>query len=210
MNLTDVVLTIATLAAGCLVCFAGYKFFRLSLALVGAALGFAAGVLLVNYIASSGMEFPDVARLIIIGVFTIGFGVGAFALYMKALILITTLACGYWIYTDYNGILPQDIVANKLVLLGVGLALGALLGVLVYYAQKWSISLLTAILGARILSSVLSPLLWTSFLSGEAARSFEETVLGGNFTGDYILTAALVTVALAAAGLTVQLKTSRK
>lgn len=208
--MTDVVLTIATLAAGCLVCFAGYKFFRLSLALVGAALGFAAGVLLVNYIASSGMEFPDVARLIIIGVFTIGFGVGAFALYMKALILITTLACGYWIYTDYNGILPQDIVANKLVLLGVGLALGALLGVLVYYAQKWSISLLTAILGARILSSVLSPLLWTSFLSGEAARSFEETVLGGNFTGDYILTAALVTVALAAAGLTVQLKTSRK
>lgn len=203
-------MTIATLAAGCLVCFAGYKFFRLSLALVGAALGFAAGVLLVNYIASSGMELPDVARLIIIGVFTIGFGVGAFALYMKALILITTLACGYWIYTDYNGILPQDIVANKLVLLGVGLALGALLGVLVYYAQKWSISLLTAILGARILSSVLSPLLWTSFLSGEAARSFEETVLGGNFTGDYILTAALVTVALAAAGLTVQLKTSRK
>lgn len=203
-------MTILTLAAGCLVCFAGYKFFRLSLALVGAALGFAAGVLLVNYIASSGMELPDVARLIIIGVFTIGFGVGAFALYMKALILITTLACGYWIYTDYNGILPQGIVANKLVLLGVGLALGALLGVLVYYAQKWSISLLTAILGARILSSVLSPLLWTSFLSGEAARSFEETVLGGNFTGDYILTAALVTVALAAAGLTVQLKTSRK
>lgn len=203
-------MTILTLAAGCLVCFAGYKFFRLSLALVGATLGFAAGVLLVNYIASSGMELPDVARLIIIGVFTIGFGVGAFALYMKALILITTLACGYWIYTDYNGILPQGIVANKLVLLGVGLALGALLGVLVYYAQKWSISLLTAILGARILSSVLSPLLWTSFLSGEAARSFEETVLGGNFTGDYILTAALVTVALAAAGLTVQLKTSRK
>ncbi len=208
--MTDVVLTIATLAAGCLVCFAGYKFFRLSLALVGAALGFAAGVLLVNYIASSGMELPDVARLIIIGVFTTGFGVGAFALYMKALILVTTLACGYWIYTDYNGILPQDIAANKLVLLGVGLALGALLGVLVYYAQKWSIALLTSILGARILSSVMSPLLWTSFLSGTAARSFEETVLGGNFTGDYILTAALVTVALAAAGFVIQLKTSRK
>lgn len=203
-------MTIVTIAAGCLVCFAGYKFFRLSLALVGAALGFAAGALLVNYIASSGTELPDIARLVIIGVFAVGFGVGAFALYMKALILVTALACGYWFYTDYNGMLPEDLTANKLVLLLVGLAAGALLGVLVYYAQKWSISLLTAILGARILSSVLSPLLWSSFLSGAEARSFEETVLGGNFTGDYVLTASLVTVALAGAGLAVQLKTSRK
>ena len=208
--MTDVVLTIVTIAAGCLVCFAGYKFFRLSLALIGAALGFAAGVLLVNYIASSGTPLPDIARLIIIGVFTVGFGAGAFALYMKALILVTTLACGYWFYTDYSGMLPEDLAANKLVLLAVGLAAGALLGVLVYFAQKWSISLLTAILGARILSSVLSPLLWSSFLSGAEARSFEETVLGGNFTGDYVLTASLVTVALAGAGLAVQLKTSRK
>ena len=203
-------MTIVTIAAGCLVCFAGYKFFRLSLALIGAALGFAAGVLLVNYIASSGTPLPDIARLIIIGVFTVGFGAGAFALYMKALILVTTLACGYWFYTDYSGMLPEDLAANKLVLLAVGLAAGALLGVLVYFAQKWSISLLTAILGARILSSVLSPLLWSSFLSGAEARSFEETVLGGNFTGDYVLTASLVTVALAGAGLAVQLKTSRK
>ena len=203
-------MTIVTIAAGCLVCFAGYKFFRLSLALIGAALGFAAGVLLVDYIASSGTPLPDIARLIIIGVFTVGFGVGAFALYMKALILVTTLACGYWFYTDYSGMLPEDLAANRLVLLAVGLAAGALLGVLVYFAQKWSISLLTAILGARILSSVLSPLLWSSFLSGAEARSFEETVLGGNFTGDYVLTASLVTVALAGAGLAVQLKTSRK
>ncbi len=208
--MTDVVLTIVTLAAGCLVCFAGYKFFRLSLALVGAALGFVAGVLLMNYLASSGVAIPDIARLIIIGVFTVGFGIGAFALYMKALILVSTLACGYWFYSDYSGMLPEDLVANKLVLLAVGLAAGALLGVLVYYAQKWSICLLTSLLGARILSSVLSPLLWARFLSGDAARSFEETVLGGNFTGDYVLTAALVTVALAGAGLAVQLKSSRK
>ena len=203
-------MTIVTLAAGCIVCFAGYKFFRLSLALVGAALGFAAGSLIVGYLTSSGAAIPDIARLIIIGVFTVGFGVGAFALYMKALILVSTLACGYWFYTDYSGMLPEDLVANRLVLLGVGLAAGALLGILVYYAQKWSISLLTALLGARILSSVLSPLLWSSFLSGTAAGSFEQTVLGGNFTGDYVLTASLVTVALAGAGLAIQLKTSRK
>ncbi|MCR5616394.1 MAG: hypothetical protein K6F45_09545 [Saccharofermentans sp.] len=208
--MTDVILTIVTLAAGCLVCFAGYKFFRLSLALVGAALGFAAGVLLVNYIASSGAQLPDIARIAVIGVFTIGFGIGAFALYMKALILVSTLACGYWFYTDYNGMLPEDLAGNKLVLAGVGLAAGALLGVLVYYAQKWSISLLTALLGARILSSVISPLLWSGFLSGSAVGSFEETVIGGNFTGDYVLTASLVTVALAGAGLAIQLKTSRK
>ena len=208
--MTDVILTIVTLAAGCIVCFAGYKFFRLSLALVGAALGFAAGSLIVGYLTSSGAAIPDIARLIIIGVFTVGFGVGAFALYMKALILVSTLACGYWFYTDYSGMLPEDLVANRLVLLGVGLAAGALLGILVYYAQKWSISLLTALLGARILSSVLSPLLWSSFLSGTAAGSFEQTVLGGNFTGDYVLTASLVTVALAGAGLAIQLKTSRK
>ena len=208
--MTDVILTIVTLAAGCIVCFAGYKFFRLSLALVGAALGFAAGSLIVGYLTSSGAAIPDIARLIIIGVFTVGFGVGAFALYMKALILVSTLACGYWFYTDYSGMLPEDLVANRLVLLGVGLAAGALLGILVYYAQKWSISLLTALLGARILSSVLSPLLWSNFLSGAAAGSFEQTVLGGNFTGDYVLTASLVTVALAGAGLAIQLKTSRK
>jgi len=208
--LTDVILTIVTIAAGCLVCFAGYRFFRLSLALVGAALGFVAGVLIVRYLVSTGVEIPELASVIIYAVLAIGFGIGAFALYMKALILVSTLACGYWFYNDYNGILPEDLTANKLVLLAVGLAAGALLGVLVYYAQKWTISLLTALLGARLLSSVLSPLLWSSFLSGAAARSFEENVLGGNFTGDYVLTASLVTVALAGAGLAIQLKTSRK
>ena len=208
--MTDVILTIVTIAAGCLVCFAGYKFFRLSLALVGTALGFVAGVLIVRYLGVSGVEIPELAAIIIYAVLAVGFGVGAFALYMKALILVTTLACGYWFYNDYNGILPEDVAGNKIVLLVVGLAAGALLGVLVYFAQKWTISLLTALLGARLLSSVLSPLLWSGFLSGAAARSFEETVLGGNFTGDYVLTASLVTVALAGAGLAIQLKTSRK
>ena len=83
--MTDVILTIVTIAAGCLVCFAGYRFFRLSLALVGAALGFVAGVLLVRYLVSTGIEIPELASVIIYAVFAIGFGVGAFALYMKAL-----------------------------------------------------------------------------------------------------------------------------
>ena len=206
--MSSVVMTIITIVAGCLVCFAGYRFFRLSIALIGGVLGFIAGSFVYRCIPM--FQGSPVAKIITIGLFTIAFVVGAFALYMKALVVVSTIAVGLWFYNDYEGFISLPTGNNKLVVILIGLAVGALIGFLVYYAQKWSISLFTAVLGAKIISSVMTPLLWGSFLSGQAASNFETLLFGASFTRDYALTAALVIVLLSGAGLAIQLKTAKR
>ena len=198
--------------AGCLMCFNGYKLFRLSLGIAGAVAGFTIGRFLINMTGDMGIEWSEIAKIIALAVFTIGLGILAFKLYMKALIAITTIVCAFWFYDDFNFIFERVTnSALRIVLtVGSGIIAGALIGIIVYYAQKWTISLFTAFVGARVIAEVLAPILWSGIFSGEYAGIIEKRVLGPDLGLTYSLVRLLVLVAFCAAGFVIQLKTSKK
>lgn len=208
----DIVITVIAVIAGCLMCFNGYKLFRLSLGIAGAVAGFTIGRFLINMTGDMGIAWSDIARIIFLAVFTIGLGLLAFKLYMKALIAVTTIVCAFWFYDDFNFIFERVTnSALRIVLtVGSGIVAGVLIGIIVYYAQKWTISLFTAFVGARVIAEVLAPILWSGIFSGEYAGIIEKRVLGPDLGLTYSLVRLLVLVAFCAAGFVIQLKTSKK
>ena len=208
----DIVISVIAVIAGCLMCFNGYKLFRFSLGIAGAVAGFSLGKLLISITGDMGIEWSNIAKIIVLAVLTIGLGVLAFKLYMKALIAITTLVCALWFYDDFNFLFERITnSALRIVLtIGSGIVAGMLIGLIVYYAQKWTISLFTAFVGARIISGVLTPILWSGIMQGEYAGFIEQKVLGPDVPLNYSLVRILILVAFCAAGFVIQLKTSKK
>ena len=210
--MSDIIITILAVIAGSLMCFEGYKLFRLSLGIAGAVGGFALARFLINLTGEMGLEWNGIAKTAVLLLFTLGLGILAFKLYMKALIAITTIVCALWFYDDFN-FLFERVTNNALRIVmtfGAGLFAGVLIGIIVYYAQKWTISLFTAFAGARIISGVLSPILWSGILSGEYAGIIEQRVLGPDIGISYPLVRVLVLTAFCVAGFVIQLKTSKK
>lgn len=208
----DIVISVIAVIAGCLMCFNGYKLFRLSLGIAGAVAGFCLGRFFINITGDFGVLWNDIAKMIVLAVFTIGLGVLAFKLYMKALIAITTIICALWFYDDFNFLFERvtNSALRIVFTMGAGIFAGFLIGVIVYYAQKWTISLFTAFVGARVISGVLTPILWSSILKGEYVGIIERIVLDSEVALNYSLVRILILVAFCAAGFVIQLKTSKK
>ena len=204
--------TVIAVLAGTLMCFEGYKLFRLSLGIAGGVAGFILGRLIISMTNNMGMSWNMIGKTAVMLVFTIGLAVLAFALYMKALIAITTIVCAFWFFDDFSFLFSkiQNTGLRFLATYGVGLVVGAIIGIIVYYAQKWTISLFTAYVGAKIISGVLAPLIWAGVSSGEYAGIIEQRVIGGDISMSYALIRVVVLVAFCAAGFAIQLKTSRK
>ncbi len=208
--MTDILIAVLIVAIGCFVCFAGYNFFRLSLGLIGGAIGFIAGSLVSEQLAPIFAENATLAKIVIIILFTVAFASLAFWLYLKVLVIAASLYIGWWIYSDYRGAASEITAGKGVAALLVGLAAGALIGIAVYYAQKWTISLFTALVGARIISSVLTPVLYTQFLSGESVQNIEQVILGSSFTGSMVQAGAVVVLIFTVLGFVHQLKTKSK
>ncbi|MCR4688447.1 MAG: TMEM198/TM7SF3 family protein [Saccharofermentans sp.] len=190
--MSDIVIAVLTICCGCIICFSGYRFFRLSLALIGAAIGFIAGSMVADKLAPLFAPNEKIATLITVILFAAIFGGLAFWLYLKVLIVAATLYIGWWVYSDYRSVVMEAEAGKQIAALLIGLAAGALIGIAVYYMQKWTISLFTALVGARIISSVITPILYTQFLSGEAAQNIEQLALGTSFTGSMVQAGAVV------------------
>ncbi len=208
----DIVITVIAVIAGSLMCFNGYKLFRVSLGIAGGVAGFVLGRFLINLTGDMGIAWNEVGKIIFLSVLTIGLAVLAFKLYMKALIAVTTIVCAIWFYDDFNFLFERvSNTALRIVLtMGSGIVAGILIGIIVYYAQKWTISLFTAFIGARVISEVLTPILWSGILSGEYVGIIEQRVLGPDVALSYSLVRILVLVAFCAAGFVIQLKTIKK
>ena len=193
-------------------CFVGYRLFRLSLGIAGGVAGFVLGRFLITWTGDLGIEWSNPAKIIFLAVLTLGLGILAFKLYMKALVAVTTIVCAFWFYDDFNFLFERITnSALRIVLtIAAGLIVGALIGIIVYYAQKWTISLFTSFVGARVISSVLAPLLWSSIASVEYAGIIEQRFLGPDRGLSYSLVRVLILVAFCAAGFVIQLKTSKK
>ena len=210
--MTNIVFTVIAVLAGALMCFEGYKLFRLSLGIAGGVAGFILGRLLISVTNNMGMSWNAVGKTVLLVLFTVGLGILAFTLYMKALITITTIVCAFWFYDDF-GFLFAKITNNGVRFLatyGVGLLVGAIIGIIVYYAQKWTISLFTSYVGAKVISGVLAPAIWAAVSSGEYTGIIESKILGADVGLNYTLIRVLLLVAFCAAGFAIQLKTSRK
>ena len=210
--MTNIVATVIAVLAGSLMCFEGYKLFRLSLGIAGGVAGFILGRLIITITASMGMSWNATGKTIFLAAITVGLGILAFTLYMKALIAITTIVCAFWFYDDFS-FLFSKVENNGLKFLctyGAGLIAGALIGIIVYSAQKWTISLFTSYVGARIISAVLAPIIWAGVSSSEYKGIFEQRVLGEEIAMSFTLIRVVVLVAFCAAGFAIQLKTSRK
>ncbi len=210
--LINVVISVIAVIAGVLMCFEGYNLFRLSLGIAGGVAGFLLGRAVINFTADMGVAWNPIMKIAVLIVFTLGLGIFAFALYLKALIAITTIVCAFWFYDDFSFLFERvsNSVLRIIFTFGAGLIAGALIGVIVYFAQRWTISLFTAFAGARVLSGVLSPIIWSGFLSGEYAGIIEQRVLGSDIGFDYTLVRLLLLVGFCAAGFAIQLKTSKK
>lgn len=210
--MTNIVVTVIAVLAGTLMCFEGYKLFRLSLGIAGGVAGFILGRLLISMTNNMGMSWNMVGKTVVLLIFTLGLAILAFTLYMKALITITTIVCAFWFYDDFSFLFAkiQNTGLRFLVTYGVGLVVGAIIGIIVYYAQKWTISLFTSYVGAKVISAVLAPIIWSAVSSGEYTGILEQRVLGEDIAMSYTLIRVLVLVAFCAAGFAIQLKTSRK
>ena len=210
--MSDIVIAIIAVIAGSLMCFEGYKLFRLSLGIAGGAAGFVIARYVISFTGDMGITWNEIGKLVILAVFTIGLGILAFTLYMKALIAITTIVIALWFYDDFN-FLFERVSNNALRIIftfGAGLIAGVLIGIIVYYAQKWTISLFTAFVGARMISGVLAPILWSGISSGEYVGIIEQRVLGSDIGVSFSLVRVMLLVAFCTAGFVIQLKSSKK
>ena len=207
----DIVITVLSVIAGCLMCFEGYKLFRLSLGIAGGVAGFVLTKLLIE-LTGSWINWSGTAKIIVLAVFTIVCGVLAFTLYMKALIAITTIICAFWFYDDFQFLFSgiENSVLRVVLTYVVGFFAGMLIGVIVYYAQKWTISLLTSFVGARLISGVLAPVIWSGVFSGQYAGIIERQVIGSGVEVNFSLIRLLLVVAFCVAGFIIQLKTKKK
>ena len=210
--MTNIVITVIAVLAGVLMCFEGYKLFRLSLGIAGGIAGFILSRLFITMTGSMGMSWNATGKNAVILIFTIGLAILAFSLYMKALIAVTTIVCAFWFYDDFSFLFAP--ITNSgvrfLCTYGAGLFIGAIIGVIVYFAQKWTISLFTAYTGAKIISGVLTPIIWAGVSSGESIEILEQKVLGADIDITFTLVRIIVLVAFCAAGFAIQLKTSKK
>lgn len=210
--MTNIVITVIAVLAGVLMCFEGYKLFRLSLGIAGGVAGFILSRLFITMTGSMGMSWNATGKNAVILIFTIGLAILAFSLYMKALIAVTTIVCAFWFYDDFSFLFAP--ITNSgvrfLCTYGAGLFIGAIIGVIVYFAQKWTISLFTAYTGAKIISGVLTPIIWAGVSSGENIEILEQKVLGADIDITFTLVRIIVLVAFCAAGFAIQLKTSKK
>ncbi|MCQ2473640.1 MAG: hypothetical protein MJ098_05845 [Saccharofermentans sp.] len=210
--MTNIVITVIAVLAGVLMCFEGYKLFRLSLGIAGGVAGFILSRLFITMTGSMGMSWNSTGKNVVIFLFTIGLAILAFSLYMKALIAVTTIVCAFWFYDDFSFLFAP--ITNSgvrfLCTYGAGLFIGAIIGVIVYFAQKWTISLFTAYTGAKIISGVLAPIIWAWVSSAENVGILEQKVLGADIDITFTLVRIIVLVAFCAAGFAIQLKTSKK
>ena len=122
------------------------------------------------------------------------------------------IVCAFWFFDDFSFLFSkiENSALRILFTYLAGLLAGALVGVIVYYAQKWTISLFTAYVGARIISGVLSPIIWSGVSSAEYVGVIEQKILGADIGINYTLVRVLLLVAFCAAGFVIQLKTSKK
>lgn len=195
------------LIAGLLVCFNGYKFFRLSLGLIGGIVGFYIGGKIFGLVGGAlGLSDNLIAYWGFRGVFAIALGGLAFGLYLKALVAVSTIAIGYWVATNLLMSSGKTDIGSRIVTWLIGLAIGFAVGLTVYYVQKWTISLFTAIAGAKLAVGAFVPYIVLIDIVKVSAQKLADALFGGNVINGVSALSVILLVILATAGFLKQIK----
>lgn len=208
MELTDLAVSVILLVAGIFVCFNGYRFFRLTMTLLGAFLGFIAGryAALVLEPMISGIPF---AGYIVIALCIILFAILSGVFCKKACIAVTCLFFCWWIYTDYSQYFKVPFVAAI-----AGVTVGLIAGFLLWRARRPIVAAVTSVAGAKIIGSVVTPYFMgvISSAQGAAAASTMADFVFGVKTltaPSESIVAGLIMIIFAAAGFIAQMKASK-
>lgn len=199
MNLSGMIPSIAMLIGGILVCGYGYRFFRLSVTLVGAAIGYSLGVLTATTVFTS---VSPTLYWIIVGVFTIGIASVSFAFYEKAIIILCTIGVGYWFVNEY----ADPSIRNW----AIGLGIGFVVGLAAFFLQKAAIMLVTAAAGAKMIVTAALPYIFMLPMLPALSRKAGEFVFKDVDIPPEVLVPGILTILIAAFGFSKQMKDDKK
>ncbi|MBO4459806.1 MAG: hypothetical protein J5778_04025 [Clostridiales bacterium] len=208
MELTDLFVSVILLIAGILICFNGYRFFRLSMTLLGAFIGFVAGRYARSALEPTIVGIPF-AGYIIIALCIILFAVLSGVFCKKACIAITCLFFCWWIYTDYSQYFKVPFVAAI-----IGVVIGLIAGILLWGARRTIVALVTCLAGAKIIGSVVTPYFMGVISTPQgtmAANGIADFIFGVKSvtTPSESIVAGVVMIIFAVAGFLAQMKSSK-
>ena len=197
--------SISLIVIGLAVCFLGYRFFRLSLALIGAGIGFSiAEYLFENYSHVVNLSGNDTAHLVFVLLFAIGFGTAAFALYIKAVMVLTSIGMGYWVYSAYHAYSGKSDIKTTLITWLIGIGIGLILGFAVKSVQRWAIILFTAAGGAQVAAKLSAPYLLANPTVEKMVLKIEEAVFPGLGGNSKVMLTGILLIMFFTAGVIVQ------
>lgn len=195
---------------GLIACFAGYKFFRLTITLAGFAAGYLIGdYLFIRFGPSLGISYSEMGDIITSCGVGIVLGCVAFLLYLSALKLAVTLITGIYAVDTYIRLGGEVDAVNLIVVLVVGLALGFLLSLLVEKFQRGAVIVISAAIGARVSSFMLAKHIIKNDIVVDIMNSIKEFVFGGNNLNIVSFTAGLLLIVFFILGITVQAMTTK-
>ena len=146
MDVMTVLTIVIPAVIGVLLCFKGFKLLRISLAVVGAVVGYvlASRILLQIHIP---MSLP--VRYGVLAVFAIGLGALSFGLYEKAVFFVGAAGGAFFAWSFY----PADATGlNKWIVI----VLSALVaGLAEKFINEWALKAFTALFGARLIAYAL-------------------------------------------------------
>lgn len=184
---------------GLVLCFFGYKCFRVMLSIVGAIGGGALGEYIYTKLCDANiLKLTGTGNIAVHWIFVIFlalfFGCIAFALYKKAVIIITMIC--------FCLLLCVCLSSFSWIIIVIGLVLGLIAGILVFCLQKGAIIITTAAMGSMLITNFLTDNL-PNFLGLNSIASFFD----GNQIGKIIW--FVVVGAILVSGIVVQNKSNK-
>jgi len=181
--MTSIIYSLISIICGAVICFAGYKLFRVALSLIGAVIGARLGYCLYDI---TGNIFSDyLSDELTMGIYMILLaailGFSAFALYMKALVVLMVIVGAWWFYQDFSGLKSSLGEYEGITAIAVGAGIGLVIGLAVYFLQKWAIMAVTSVLGAKIMTMTILPVISSVLLSENLTKSLFEGAKSSNF-----------------------------
>lgn len=205
------IINLAALVIGLILCFRGYRFFRLSISFLAAILGNMLADYFIGLFESfAGTKIDAIVTLIVHIVFAVGFFIMGYKLWKKAVFFVSAalVALSSLRLASGHTFKPDSFFNNRIILLISCIAVGIVAGFLVCAVEKWAIVILTAIYGAYLASSAIASIGFFFDRVSQAATELANKIFAsGNISAQSAVTGILLLI-LSVAGFCVQAKHS--
>lgn len=199
------VLYAVALIFGVLMCFFGFKTFRISMAAAGGYIGKFLGDMLYKAISDGFPEtIKEPVHVIICLVAMVGMGVLAYIAYKKAVFAVAAVSVTGLVYSVYTTLNPDLSVKTRLIVLLISLACGVVSGFAVTFMQKWAIIIFTSIIGAKLIAFTVSSLVLKITGISYFATTLTDTLFKNHLLSSSASITGILVIALSVAGFVVQ------